>query len=535
MKTHVYWTRTAALLAASVLGWASASAALAARTLPDTTGVSTTGVLTGGGGGGGGAPDLGPDDPLSKPRKPGQPYGVSSRTPYSIELEWQDNSSYEQGFVIYRSSAYSGPWTQIATRGPASGNTAKLRYTDAGLPRDTGYYYRIGAYNFYGESFSLPQSFATIDGRQVSRLRLRIRTANVSDADTEDEVNVSLRDQDLGGTWLDYGREDFVRGDEFTYELSLADLFDGIQDLSEINHLYLLKPGDDGWCIESLALIAETRNGVDSGVELFSQTFGSTSATCRWLDDANNYLVIGRGTLRAHPSWQAYSEPTPPLSLHRLDLQKRVEGMVGDIIHDHIYVDLFPLYQGSVDVKWTGSALDGTSHVKVTRRDAQAVRTEFELDVDSPGPGGLTGTLSFDLRFAGRCRTATTPPGVVMTMENVAASADFDFITEAITLWLINFAEDSIAERIKNGFPDFSRQFDVPEQTVSCVTPVVASDGTVDFDLTFVPRTAPPTRVIDRAATVGVLETTDGGSGSSTPTPVKTGTLGTLKTWSVMP
>ena len=530
MKTHSHTVRLIALLAlAGAL--AASRVALAALPLPNTTTVSQTGVLVGGGGGGGGTgPDLGQDDPYAKPRQPGQPYAVS-RTSSSIVLEWQDNASYEQGFTVYRGSGYNGPWTQVGTRPASSGNTAKLRFTDSSLPRDTGYYYRIGAYNAYGESFSLPQTAGTIDGRKVSRLRLRIRTANVSDAGTDDSVNMSLRDNDLGGTWLDYGRDDFEGGDDFTYELSLADLFDGIQDLSEINHIYLLKPGDDGWCIQSVSLIAETLNGVDNGVELFSKTFGSTSSTCRWLDGSQNYLVIGRPELRAHPAWQAYQAPVPPLSLHRIDLEKRVEGMVGDILHDNVYVDAFPIYQGSLDVSWTGSALDGASHVRVSKRDDTAVQVGFNIDVDTPGPGGLTASLAFDLRFTGRCRTSTTPPGLTMTMENVRASTDFDWITEALTLWLVNFAEDGIADRIKDAFPDFSKSFDVDNQTVQCVTPVVAADGTVDFGLTFVPRT---TTGGTRATTTGTLGTATFES-TTTTQPLKTGTFSTVTTKTLAP
>jgi hypothetical protein len=532
MKTHSRYHLALVALAAWALV-APSTGALAALPLPNTNTVSQTGVLTGGGGGGGGGPDLGPDDPFAKPRQPGQPYSVS-RTEYSIELEWQDNSSYEQFFVIYRGPGYSGPWTQIATRAASTGNTAKLRYTDTGLPRDTGYYYRIGARNAYGESFSLPQTAATIDGRKVSRLRLRIRTANVTDGDTENDVNVSLRDYDNGGTWLDYGRDDFERNDEFTYELSLDDIFDGIQDLSEINHIYLLKPGSDGWCIESLSLIAETLGGVDNGVVLFSQTFGTTSSTCRWLDGSNNYLVIGRPTLRAHPAWQAYSKPTPPLSLNRIDLARRVEGVVGDILHDNIYVDLFPLYQGSLDVRWTG-ALDGDRHVRVSKRDDQRVHFEFKMFVDTPASGGITGNVSFDLKFEGLCRTSTAPAKILMSMENAKASADFDWLTEAITLWLINLAEDSIADRIVDAFPNFSSEFDVDNQTVSCVTPVVASDGSVDFNLTFAPRTTPTGGT--RVPTTGVLDAALAETGD-TPLPprvVKTGTLGTVTTKTLAP
>jgi hypothetical protein len=430
--------------------------------------------------------------------------------------------------VLYRGPSYSGPWTQVASFGAVSGNSAFTQYTDAGLPRDTGYYYRVGAYNSYGESFSLPQTFATIDGRTVSRLRLRIRTANVSDANTDDDVHVSLRDQDNGGTWLNYGRDDFERNDEFTYELSLDDLFDGIQDLSEINHLYILKPGDDGWCIQSLTLVADTLGGVDNGVELFSQQFGSTSSTCRWLDGSQSDLVIGRNQLRAHTAWQSYRKPSPPLSLLRLDLARRIEGMVGDIIHDGVYVDLFPLYMGTLGISWEGNALDGDSYVAVSRKDAERAHVTFNLDVDTPGPGGVSGRLSFDLRFTGECRTATSPARVLLEMENAGASADFDFITEAITLWLLNFAEGSVADKLRDALPSFSQEIVVDNQSVACVTPEVASDGSVDFGLTFAPRiggtrTLPTVDVFD--ATQATLEPV-----SSSTTGTKLTTSGTLAT-----
>ncbi|MGE0825821.1 MAG: hypothetical protein AB7G75_27100 [Candidatus Binatia bacterium] len=557
MNTQFLRTKTTAGLALATLAFtvATTSAAFAAKPLFNKD-VSQTGVLIGGGGGGGGQ-DLGPDDPFSKPRIPGQPTLVESKE-NSLQLQWKDNSSYEQGYNLYRGPSYSGPWTLIAVFGAAPGNSETMQYIDAGLPRDSGYYYRVGAYNFYGESFSLPQAFATIDGRKVSRLRLRIRTANVPDANTNDDVHVSLRDNDNGGTWLNYGRDDFERGDEFTYELLLHDIFDGIQDLSEINHIYLLKPGDDGWCIESLTLVADTRNGVDNGVEIFTQDFGPTASTCRWLDGQQNYLVIGRDTLRAHPLWQAYKQPDPPLALHPIDLERRIEGTVGHIIHAGTYVDASPFYMGTLDVSWAGGPLDGESYVKVSKKDEQAVHVQFNLDVNTPGPGGLTGGLSFDLRFAGECRTEkticddsltylqpgdgrlpslcrteTTPATIKMTMENIAAAADFDWTTEAMTLWLINLAEDDIADRITASFPDFSQTITVDNEKVSCVTPSVASDGTVDFIPTITPRTTTGGTKTTGTGTFGKTKTSDTITRGTEPTGTKAGgtkATGTVKT-----
>ena len=75
-----------------------------------------------------------------------------------------------------------------------------MSYTDDAVSRDTSYYYKVRVYNYYGESFII-QAFATIDGRvNISRVQLRVRTANVADADTDDDVNVTLKDNNNGGT-----------------------------------------------------------------------------------------------------------------------------------------------------------------------------------------------------------------------------------------------------------------------------------------------------------------------------------------------
>jgi hypothetical protein len=78
-----------------------------------------------------------------------------------------------------------------------------------------------------------------------------------------------------------------------------------------------------------------------------------------------------------------------------------------------------------------------------------------------------------------------------MRAEQVHATADFDWTTEAMTLWLANLLEDGIADRIKASFPDFSQTFTPDDKRVSCVTPDVASDGTVVFNPTFEKKTGP--------------------------------------------
>jgi len=64
-----------------------------------------------------------------------------------IDLAWTDNSDDETGFKIERSLNGSTGWTQIGTA--AADATS---YSDTGLSSGTAYYYRVRAYNTYGNS-----------------------------------------------------------------------------------------------------------------------------------------------------------------------------------------------------------------------------------------------------------------------------------------------------------------------------------------------------------------------------------------------
>jgi len=522
VNTQFYVTRATAVLALASLAFtvATTSVAFGAANLPNSN-VSQTGVLTGAGGGGGGQ-NPGPDDPSSKPRTPGQP-GLVSRTDSSIKIKWTDNSSYEQGYNLYRGPDYSGPWTRIAVFGAVPGNTEVMQYTDAGLPRDTRYYYRVGAYNFFGESFSTPQTFATIDGRiDVTRLQIRLRTANVSDAGTDDDVHVAVNDVNVNfGTYLDYGRNDFERGDDFTYEL----VPDGVSDLSDINQIMIFKTGDDGWCIESLDLL------VNGGV-VFTQDFGSTSSTCRWLDNENgheNHFVVGRDTLRAHPRWQNLVLPLKT-SIPKLELGDLVEGIVGNIIHDDIYLDL-PVYIGDADPYW--GELHGDRAVVVTGKDSSTVHLSFNLGIGLTVLDDPNVDLSFDVRLTGVCRTPTSPPFIHPIIENIDAKPHFGTLSQIFTLFLINFAKDTIATTIEDNLkavlPKLERDFPIDIKQIDCVTPSVDADGNVDFIVTQVPKTGG--KNITGTFTGGTTTTgTVTGGTSTTGTRSFGGTIGTTTT-----
>lgn len=96
-----------------------------------------------------------------------------------IKLGWQDKSSNESGFEIYRSTGSNGPFQTIATAG--ANVTA---FTDTGLPDTTVYFYKIRAIGASGESgFSNVASARTAPGaKPPSSYRLYINLTQSSNA-----------------------------------------------------------------------------------------------------------------------------------------------------------------------------------------------------------------------------------------------------------------------------------------------------------------------------------------------------------------
>lgn len=63
----------------------------------------------------------------------------------SVLLTWTaSNSTFADGYEVYRSSASTGPWTEIAATADGSGRTT---YTDDTAPADTAYY-KINTYRY---------------------------------------------------------------------------------------------------------------------------------------------------------------------------------------------------------------------------------------------------------------------------------------------------------------------------------------------------------------------------------------------------
>ncbi len=86
--------------------------------------------------------------PVCPPEPPAAPTLTAKAWKYEVMLTWTDNSDNEDGFKIYKSM--NGVDFDLLTTVGADVTT----YTDSGLTRKTRYYYKVCAFNSYGEGCS---------------------------------------------------------------------------------------------------------------------------------------------------------------------------------------------------------------------------------------------------------------------------------------------------------------------------------------------------------------------------------------------
>jgi hypothetical protein len=424
---------------------------------------------------------------------------VSSRTHNRLTVNWsysqQPGESYQLQY--YAGSAWVG---LVNLSSPAA-------YNHTGLQPDSKYCYRVrGTGGTHGPRTSGNSCRYTTDGtgRKAWRIQAEFHTGGVDDANTDDGISVVLNETSTNSTWVDYGRDDFERNDTFKYDLNLERL----DFFSDINRIKLEKVGTDGWCLADFRLLVNEK-------EVYAENFHSLPGGCRWIDGNDGHLptyTVSHATLRAHPSWQGYTEPprisldlsaypqiTATLRIPRDETESRIEGMMGDLIHGS------PAYWGDrhgpryVEASWAGFG------------DRLDVDLDLEASVDYWFDPELD--IDFDLRFQARCSTDGTQAVVDITTENLTANVDFDWFAEVWSFILpcgpiatvidnrpipdcISAVEDYVGEQIEAGFvPIVQSQQQALPSGVTCQSASVAIDANANVDLIFQLRapTPPPT------------------------------------------
>jgi len=190
----------------------------------------------------------------------------------------------------------------------------------------------------------------------VWRAQIRFETDGGDDMGTDDDIHVSLNADN--GTWIDYGRDDFEAGDNYTYDLLLTN----VRTLRDVQHLSVRKTGDDGWCIDNLSLLI-------NGYPIYSSSFESSTTRCRWMDSDQWGMLsftMSNATLRSSAYWRGFRTPPRPTRLTRNDFESRVQAVIGNWIEgkDHLY-------------KW--GHLQGAQHVEAMPTSARAIHVDFDM------------------------------------------------------------------------------------------------------------------------------------------------------------
>ena len=365
------------------------------------------------------------------------------------------------------------------------------------------------------------------------RVQLRLRTSEVGDAGTDDDVLVRLASSG-NLTWLDYGHDDFERGDEFTYDLALG----GIQRMDDITRIRIDKTGDDDWCVDGLMLLV-------NNVEVFAKDYGNE---CRWLDDSlMSHIDIDHGELRAHPSWQGYEPPEHPtelgdgtvtatVTMPQAELESRIESMVGNLIH-------------GTGAYWepSGPAVE----VSQSQPDILAVDLDLAASAELFGADWLMDDATLDVKFKIRFTAVQSERGEPVNLEvetfDVEADADtnwlnefvFDIlpcgpiataITDEVVVGCATKFEDIAEDATASAIAGIHQQFDIPSHELCCDSVTVAVTETGDVEITVVfsyPGVGGPGGPLGGSATSELQpeqDATDSGSGGTSPaTPTAAG------------
>jgi hypothetical protein len=315
-----------------------------------------------------------------------------------------------------------------------------------------------------GAAFAAPK-----ETDPIWRVQLRIQTADVEDAGTDDNVRVALNLNN--NTWLDYGRDDFPRNNTFTYDLKL----DHVATIADLSHLYLAKTGSDGLCVKALELLV-------NGRLIYTETFPGYG---HWLDNSgghSNIYEVNYTQLRQDNSWQAYFQPLPPLVIDRPELESRIESIMGDFA--------------------TGNRLQwghryGRAFVEATKGGAlNTVHVDLDMELDVPGFNPEV-DIDFDLQVL--CASNQ----VQLKVLNPRVVVDSNWITEVLSYGLINLLDNYLSSEATKALRgiNLSRNISVPSCPVINVVNVTVNGQTevqIQFSLPPViskPITALPTTI----------------------------------------
>ena len=390
---------------------------------------------------------------------------IEDRTRNSVRLSWGDRSDNETGTRVLRSTDLFN-WVSVAEKGPIPKLTW-VTHTDPNLTPGTRYCYKVESFNAAGALSTLPKCTYTRDEHNIPiwRLQLRVKVADFNGAGTDSTPRASIGDDGRRfptDTYLDYGRDDFERGSDLTYDLNIGEM----QELSDITDLALVNyaTGDNLLYVEEIALIVNYDQGTPSLEDhtVFYRHFGTTANSALPL---SSLYRVDHSELRSDPLWQnfvARSKVQPFLNVPKVspsadgqfeiqipadEIVSRIESFVGHMLHaDEKVKGLF---------KW------GFVHgapVEVSHKNDKTLHVDLDLEATINNWPNPELDMDFDVEVKKRCDSTNRQLIIELTSKEFTSSADsalwrdittfgFTTLTDRVVAFLAEFCAPLAVEQ----------------------------------------------------------------------------------------
>lgn len=273
----------------------------------------------------------------------------------------------------------------------------------------------------------------SVENMRLYRTRLDVKTCDVADAGTDDNVYIRLTSSDQR-FYVDKPGDDRRRNLWDSYDVILP----SVLEVNDITRLGIHKSGTDGWCIKEVRLFFN-----ESSTPVFSHVFPNG----QWIDGNDGHspsYTFSSSTLRASSKWNISSGMISmcavPARFSHASLVDRIESMIGDVIgnansNSHVR----KLY-------WGGKY--GSDYVELWRKDADTLEADLDLkySLDNWTNPDVDVNALFDVSCAGG-NPALRGHGLKVTADG---NDILDWLTFGIQSAVVNHFNDSF-EKMTEG------------------------------------------------------------------------------------
>ncbi len=257
------------------------------------------------------------------------------------------------------------------TLGKYEGSFPKnFKSTFGNLKENTIYYVRSYATNIkgttYGESIILPTPEAeptftkpaSIEDVPIYSLELVIKTANTSDAGTDDKAYVKLNDA-MNNYYLDLPKDDREKNQTDSYYI----LDPSLKTIKDIKYLTIGKEGTDAWSMGNITIRV-------NGYQIYVNNLTSNPLTIDGNDGYSPKYTISSADLRRSSQWSYTANPLIYQSSRTIS-NAMLELMIASVFGN----ELNGSFQASKKVAWEEKA----SAVEVTYKGVDRVAVRVNL------------------------------------------------------------------------------------------------------------------------------------------------------------